>query len=352
VSTPPEAAPGVTPHVVGGPPDTVPPPPPPPPPPPGGDGAYNSGVVIDRPLGKSWWEKMRGWVTPGDSSNWGRSPFQSDTCFPALISPVTNPFFFEDPRSLTEVRPIFIYQSAPSGNPIFHGGHSEFFGTQARVAVTDRLSFVMNELGFVSLNPNAPADGVSRDTGFAEIKLGPKYTFLRNKDCGMVAAAGLTFELPVGSKRVFQDTGNLGLDPYVSFAKTFGRLPSGFGSFNFLAAGGYSFGVDSQRAEFLHTSFHLDYNVANANKIYPLLELNWRYYTKAGRRDDLGFEGGDLVNFGSHSIGDRSELSLALGARYKFSEHIQLGGAFEWPLLAHQATINDFRFTFDVIFRY
>jgi hypothetical protein len=326
--------------------------PPPPPPPPAADGAYNSGVVIDRPLGHSWWEKMRGWMKPGDSSNWGRAPFQSDTCFPKLISPVSNPFFFEDPRSLTEVRPIFIYQQAPSANPIFRGGHSEFFGTQARVAFTDRLSLVINELGFVSLHPNMPADGVSSSTGFAELKIGPKYTFLRNKDCDMVAAAGLTFEIPTGSRRVFQDTGNLGLDPYVTFGKTFGRLPSGYGSFNFLAAGGYSFGVDDKRAEFLHASLHLDYNIANANKFYPLIEMNWLHYTKGGRLTDLGFEGGDLVNFGSHSVGNRDDLSLALGARYKFNEHVQLGGTIAWPLLSHQATINDFRLTFDVIFRY
>ena len=37
----------------------------------------------------------------------------SDHCFDRFISPLSNPFFFEDPRSLTEVRGIFIDNSLP-----------------------------------------------------------------------------------------------------------------------------------------------------------------------------------------------------------------------------------------------
>ena len=31
-----------------------------------------------------------------------------------LLKPVTNPFLFEDPRALTEIRPIFMWQKTPS----------------------------------------------------------------------------------------------------------------------------------------------------------------------------------------------------------------------------------------------
>src|SRR5689334_22588699 len=37
----------------------------------------------------------------------------SDHCFDSFISPLSNPFFFEDPRSLTEARGIFIDNSVP-----------------------------------------------------------------------------------------------------------------------------------------------------------------------------------------------------------------------------------------------
>jgi hypothetical protein len=299
---------------------------------------------------------VRGWFTFGDKSCSGRGCFQSDHEFDYLISPVTNPFFFEDPRALTEVRPIFIYQSAPSGNPYFHGGHSEFFGTQARVAITDRFSLVLNELGFVSLNPYNPTPAIGKDTGFAELKLGPKYTFIRNPCTGSVLAGGLTFEIPAGNGRVFQNTGNLGLDPYVSYAQRF-RLPAGFGNVNFLTELGYSFSVDDKRSEFLHNSYHLDYNVAGLNKIYPLIELNWFHYTQAGKSFTPlpglgGIEGADLVNFGSRDVGNRDLLTLAIGARYKFTENVQFGAAAEWALTSHQRTLSDFRLTVDLIFRY
>ncbi len=51
-------------------------------------------------------------------------------CGDSLISPVTNPFFFEDPRSLTEIDPLFIITKAPKANG---GGNDEFYGVQARL---------------------------------------------------------------------------------------------------------------------------------------------------------------------------------------------------------------------------
>src|SRR5688572_19222555 len=112
--------------------------------------------------------------------------------FDGFISPVTNPFLFEDPRSLTEVRPIFLYQKIPSNQPDFRGGGTWFFGTQARVAVTDRLSFVMNKLGGTSLNPGSGSI-YDDQLGFSELWLGPKYTIIRGEETGTLLAAGLQF---------------------------------------------------------------------------------------------------------------------------------------------------------------
>jgi hypothetical protein len=165
-----------------------------------------------------------------------------------------------------------------------------------------------------------------------------------------VAAVGLNIEAPIGSKTVFQDTGSLGLDPYVTYGQTFGR--SSFGSFNFIGEAGYSFAVDNKRSEFLHSSLHLDYDVVNAHRWYPLLEMNYFYYTKSGRNTTLnGFDGADLVNFGSSDVGKRNFLTLAPGLRYKFNENIIVGGAVEFPI-STQKELQDYRFTFDVIFRY
>jgi hypothetical protein len=316
-------------------------------------------VPVEQPLNKGFWGHAKDMFRPGDPGSKCAGWFQSDPAFSEhhcgcpgdLISPVSNPFFFEDPRALTELRPVFIYQTAPNHTPFFHGGSSEFFGTQARVAFGPCWSLVINKLGFVALQPkdsDSPLFPGDR-TGFAELWLGPKWTFFRNEHSGSVAAVGLTFEIPTGSSRVFQNTGDLGLDLYLTFGQTFGR--SSYGTFNFLAELGYSFATDSQRTEYLHGSAHLDFDVGNLHRFYPFLEVNWFHTTKPGKATDLGFEGTDLVNFGSMTIEGRDWVSLAPGLRYKFSEHFQLGTAFEWPV-TNRKDLTDFRLTFDLIFRY
>ncbi len=63
------------------------------------------------------------------------------------------------------------------------------------------------------------------------------------------------------------------------------------------------------------------------------------------------FEGQDLVNFGAHGVSGSDNLSLAFGARYKFTEWAQTGIAAEFPISSpHQ--FMDFRLTIDFILRY
>ena len=94
---------------------------------------------------------------------------------------------------MTEVRPIFLYQTIPGSNPLFRGGNAEFFGLQARLAITDCWSVVINKLGGVSINPggDSPLPG---DTGFSEFWIGPKFTFLRNQETDTIAAAGARYK--------------------------------------------------------------------------------------------------------------------------------------------------------------
>ena len=265
---------------------------------------------------------------------------------------MSNPFFFEDPRALTEIKPLFLYQEAPNHTPIFRGGDALFFGVQGRLAITDNWSIVLNKLGIVSLHAKDIAEDPTgqfqtNSTGFAEVNIGPKYTFFHSEDYGDLAV-GLNLELPIGSERVFQDTGTLGLDPYVSYGVSF--LRSSFGKFGFVGEGGYSFATDNQRAQFFHGSLHLDYNILNLDKFFPLVELNYFHYTNKGDYNDLPFEGTDLVNFGSDGITHKNYTQMALGMRYKFSENIQVGGTFEFPL--ENKDIELYRFTVDMIFRF
>jgi hypothetical protein len=280
----------------------------------------------------------------GHTEDW----FKSDHVFDGFISPVTNPFLFEDPRSLTEVRPIFMYQQIPGRQPDMQGGNIWFFGTQARLAITDRWSFVFHKLGGLSVNPGG-GSVFPGETGFAELWLGPKYTFIRNEEAGRAMAAGLQFQAPVGSKGVFQDTGSLSLVPYLSYAENFLR-DWRIGSVNAMLGTGYAISVNRERSDYYYLSGHLDLDVGNCHRFYPLTELNWLIYTANGNSLPIGSEGRDLINFGGQAQG-KGLLTWAIGARYKISEAAQIGGAFEFPV-AGPRDLFQYRFTLDFILRY
>ena len=294
-------------------------------------------------FGEGWGEKIGG-VLGEKNGGW----FRSDHVFDGFASPVTNPFLFEDPRALTELRPIFIYQKIPSSQRDFLGGNVSYFGTQARVAFTDRWSLVFHKLGAIALNPsdNSP---FGDDAGFAELWLGPKYTFYRGEETCSVAAGGLQFQIPIGSADTFQNTGTLSLVPYLSYAQNFFRDFS-WGSFNFMASTGYAFSVNKERSDYYYLSAHLDLDVANLHRYYPMMELNWVLNTTDGQTVPLGSEGRDLINFGAQASG-KGLLTGAFGGRVKLSECAQVGAAFEVPL-AGPRDLFRYRFTLDFILRY
>jgi hypothetical protein len=274
--------------------------------------------------------------------------FRSDHLFDGFISPVTNPFLFEDPRSLTEARPLFIFQKVPSGQRDFHGGNIVFFGAQGRLALTDRWSIVLSKFGGQAVNTNAPSP-FHDATGFAEIWLGPKWTFYRGEETGTLAAAGLQFQIPVGSRDIFQHTGTLSLVPYVSFAQNFCRDFS-LGSFNFMANTGFSFSTNKERSDYYWLSAHLDLDAGNVHRFYPLFELNWFINTMNGTSTTIGAEGRDLLNFGGQPKGS-GLLTGAFGGRVKITESAQLGAAFEFPFWGRKDLFS-YRFTLDFILRY
>jgi hypothetical protein len=316
---------------------------------------YNCGVVTRSPgSDPSYWDRCRqffsgipGFVGGGEFG--GRPLFQSDHAFDGFISPISNPFYFEDPRSLTEIRPLFFYQGAPHGNPVFRGGDIEFLGLQARLAITDCFSLTMTKFGEVWIEPHNAGGDFQSHAGFSEIILGPKYTFWRNEGTGTLAAVGLNFDIPAGSRQVLQNTGSLTMEPYISAGQSFCHTP--YGTFHAVGTFGYNFSVDNQRSDNLFSSLHLDFDYGDLHKIYPLLELNWFYYTTNGKAHTLNFEGRDLFNFGSRTITGHNDVSLAAGARFKVNECLQMGLAAEFPL-GTSRNLMDYRLMVDVIFRY
>ena len=282
----------------------------------------------------------------GCTTGCGRKMFQSDPCFEKFISPVTNPFLFEDPRSLTEVRTVFMYQRTPGSNSIYDGGNMWFLGAQGRLAITERLSLVVHKLGYIWNDPKNDVGAFQTHTGFAELWLGPKLTFWRNERTGLVAAAGVNMQIPCGAQDVFQNTGSLSVTPYLSVGKNFLK------DFHFQSTTGFAIG-DNARTDYFFSSYHLSYDVGGLHRFYPLIELNWFHYYKNGGTIPINFEGRDLINFGAQSISGQNSLTLAPGMRYKIggNDNMQFGFALEFPLIK-TPDLLDFRLTMDFILRY
>jgi Putative MetA-pathway of phenol degradation len=349
---PPVPPPGdVSPNPFPPPPNNVPPPPGPPPP--GALGPpQNQGVAVDQPINTGCWNKCCDfWKNLTHCCSANGHAFQSDQGFndTPFIDPITSPFQAMNPLSLTELRPIFIYQTIPSNNPMFGGGNAQFYGLQGSLAFNELFSVVVNKVGFVSLQPDHPVLPYSKTTGFAELWLGPKFTFFRCPNTGTAIAGGLTFQLPIGERNAFQDQGTLGLDPYISIAQNI-RIAD-FGSINLMNTTGYSFSLDNIRSDYFHSSFHIDYDILNNHHFFPLLELNWYQYTQAGKGVTQNFEGADLFNFGANGVSGRGFVSVAPGLRYRFNDNFQMGAAGEWKVAGPRG-VDDFRLTIDFIFRY
>ncbi len=273
--------------------------------------------------------------------------FCSDAEFDEFISPVSNPFLFEDPRSLTEVRGQFLYQNVPRGQPNFQGGNVWFGGLQGRLAFNDRISLVVHKIGAVGVNTSG-ASLFGDNTGLSELWLGPKFVLVRDKDTRTLVSAGAQFHIPLGSSDVFQDTGSLSIVPYVSAGKNF--LKTDFGSLNALGTVGYSVSTSNKRSDYIYASAHLSLDVLNKQKFYPLVEVNWFQVTTNGTSRFVAGEGRDVINFGGRAKGSNL-LTAAVGARWKITKSIELGGAYELPVSGNRDLFRQ-RFLVDLIWRY
>ena len=117
--------------------------------------------------------------------------------------------FFEDPRTLTELRPIIVNHWVPGtiGNNIPAGGTIELYALQFRVALTDRLSVIAVKDGFIVDQTGGGLDPLL-DDGWAAVTAGLKYNLFRNAATGTLGSVGLTYEIPIGSQRTLQDVGD------------------------------------------------------------------------------------------------------------------------------------------------
>lgn len=266
----------------------------------------------------------------------------SDTCFSNFISPISNPLFFEDPRTLSEVRLIFANHWLPQNNPVFQGGQAQYLAMQARVALTERLSFIATKDGYIWMDPDNP--GAGNPDGWADIAAGLKYNLIRDVENQHVLSVGTTFELPVGSNHVFEGrgTGEFHLFATNGIALT----PKS----HWLSATGFRLPTNTAaRSQMWYWSNHYDYNIWG--KWYAVGEVNWFHWMQSGNALPVNFEGGDLFNLGATNVAGNNMVTMAVGARRKLWNMSELGVGYELPVTARQDVMSS-RLYIDLILRY
>ena len=255
-----------------------------------------------------------------------------------MISPVSDPVTFEDPRHSTELRPIFVYHEIDDSF-VTEGGSAQIYALQARFKIADNLSFIATKDGYVVLKPNAVVDD---SEGLADLAAGFKYSPLLEEN--YIVTTGLRYEIPTGKESVFQGQGDGALNPFVSAGYT-------VDNFNFIAGTGLRIAMDESDSSFWDLDLHADVKIGN---FYPLAELSLVHVTNSGDRLPIADEGEDFFNFGSSYAAGTNIVAMGVGARYRVTDNIDLGTAYQFPLNRGDsgAAILDWRLTTDVIVRF
>ena len=259
----------------------------------------------------------------------------SDPCFEGFISPMTNPVYFEDPRTLTEARLIYLRHKVPL--PV-GGGDVQAFAVQLRAALNDRLSVIATKDGFVtSTNPLI-------DDGWFDINAGLKYNLYARPCCQTLLSGGVTYELPVGSSRTQQGNGDGRFNIFLSgCTQCWG--------WNVMAARGFLLPANHHEDSTLYfSSTHVDHRLGESDFFF-LAEANWYSYLASGDGPIQGVEGGDLFSFGSRGVTGHDIVTGALGLKYKPNAGTEIGIAWEKPLSGRRDVLDN-RLTVDWILRY
>jgi len=254
-----------------------------------------------------------------------------------MISPISHPVNFEDPRQSTELRPIYAYHELDD-DFVTGGGNVQIYALQARFQVSDDLSIIATKDGYVDLNSKST---VAKDEGFANIAAGVKYSFF--KDESSIISGGLRYEILVGEKEVLQGEGDGVFNPFVSAAVAIDNI-------NLMAGTGFRIPIDNEDSSFYDLDLHASYKLGS---FYPLVELGVIHVIDGGERLPIADEGEDFFNLGSSDSDGETLVTMAVGARYRITDDIDVGAAWEFPLNEGPGTrILDNRVTVDLIYRF
>jgi len=260
----------------------------------------------------------------------------SDASFSNFISPISNPIFFEDPRTLTEAKFVFLNNQLPGS---LGGKDVQVYALQLRAAITDRLSIIATKDGFiVSENP-------LMEDGWANLALGLKYNLYKDAAAQQLLSIGTTLQLPTGSLRTLQGNGDGEFNIFLSGGKQIGE------KWHYVTATGFRLATDqSDQTDSWYWSNHIDRKLTCWG-LYGLYEVNWYHWLRSAGAFPAAVDGLDLANLGGTGVAGTNVVTNAIGLKYAPSIAQEIGVAWEFPLTSRQDLMEN-RLNFNWSVRY
>lgn len=269
-----------------------------------------------------------------------------------LITPVSNPIYFEDPRITSEVRPIFIQHwladsvDFKQAQDVPLGGEVRVYALQLRYALTDRLALIATKDGYIEFKPEG-ALAQNHGYGWADLAAGLKYALVDDVESQTMITPGFTITLPTGSHKVLQGDGSGEWNLFVSGVKGWDDLHL-MGNLGFRIPNNWN-----QQTVQAHYSLQLDYRACNW--FVPFVCMNgYTVLTEGGDQLaglDYSTEMYDLINYGSTDAQGRSQIVMGFGFRSNLAKDLSAGVAYEAGITGPKGIYDD-RITVDMIYRF
>ncbi len=272
---------------------------------------------------------------------------------PFWATPVSNPVYLDTATIKHELSLVYLFQRMPAEIDTAGGVDADLDGDLQAVAIqlewpfAENWSFIANKSGYIDFNPNSTL--LENEDGYTDLAAGVKYGFWLKES--VAAAVRATVEFTNGDEHVFQGNGEGNVSP--AFLMTWMGENM---ALNSVVGATIPFN-NSEESTVGYLA--LGYAQRLTDRFSVLAELNWFRVLHNGNAEadfsgqggsvvpqNVEFEGGDLINFGSENADEHADfVSAAIGGRYQFSDNVSLGVAYERPLTEKKFSLMEDRVT-------
>ncbi len=253
-----------------------------------------------------------------------------------FVMPVGMPMYFEDPFITTDMRLLYMHHQIPGGS-VLRGGQIQVAAAQIRLALTERLAFIVTKGGYSWVDSHTTPSG----DGWNDWALGLKYAVYSRPEEQFLVSTGLRWELINGSTDAWQGGESQELSPFVSMAK-------GWDKWHFLGALSGRIPTDRHDGNTsIVWNLHLDYRLTETFR--PLVEVHGLHYLSNGDRLPIGADYLDVGSLGASGVRGRDYFTAGLGFRWQAMDNVSVGLTYEVPLESASENLQEHRVTFNTV---